>query len=478
MSVQVAATRDAPADPYLKSRRDGAHWSIYRGDAIRRRTLAVADLLAAATALILGTKVLGAGRASIATLALVPLIVLIGKALGIYERDELVIRKGTLEETSVIFQLSTLYALVVWLVNGYLLSVGNRHELLVLWGSLFVSLIAFRTLARHISRAFTPPERCLLIGDSLTCGRMEEKLASRNALHAEVIAHIPLSDVLIDAGSNGTGHRGLQPLVSRLQVDRIILMPERADGDEVLDLIRAASLVDVKVSVLPRLFEVVGSSVEFDDVDGVTLLSVPRLRLSRSSQVLKRVFDLGGAFIASVLLAPAMVLIAVAIKLDSRGQVLFRQRRVGQHGETFEMFKFRTMVPEADQRKDDLRHLNEANGLFKILNDPRITRIGGVLRRTSLDELPQLLNVIRGDMSLVGPRPLVLEEDSRIAGWERRRLDLTPGMTGHWQILGSARIPLDEMVKLDYLYVTNWSLWLDVKILLRTVPYVIARRGM
>jgi exopolysaccharide biosynthesis polyprenyl glycosylphosphotransferase len=379
----------------------------------------------------------------------------------------------------VIFQLSTLYALFVWLVNSYLLSVGDRHELLVLWGLLFVSLVAFRTLARHVSRAFTPPERCLLIGDSLTCGRMEEKLASRNALHAEVIAHIPLSDVLPDAEvSNGAGHRDLQPLVSRLQVDRIILMPERADGDEVLDLIRAASLVDVKVSVLPRLFEVVGSSVEFDDVDGVTLLSVRRLRLSRSSQVLKRAFDLGGAFTASLLLAPAMVLIALAIKLDSSGPVLFRQRRVGQHGETFEMFKFRTMVREAEQRKDDLRHLNEANGLFKILNDPRITRIGGLLRRTSLDELPQLWNVIRGDMSLVGPRPLVLEEDSRIAGWQRRRLDLTPGMTGHWQILGSARIPLDEMVKLDYLYVTNWSLWLDVKILLRTVPYVIARRGM
>jgi exopolysaccharide biosynthesis polyprenyl glycosylphosphotransferase len=379
----------------------------------------------------------------------------------------------------VIFQLSTLFALVVWLVNGYLLSVGNRHELLVLWGSLFVSLVAFRALARHISRGLTAPERCLLIGDSLTCRRMEEKLASRSALHAEVIAHIPLSDVLLDAGvSNGARHRDLQPLVSRLQVDRIILMPERADGDEVLDLIRAASLIDVKVSVLPRLFEVVGSSVEFDDVDGVTLLSVPRLRLSRSSQVLKRAFDLGGVFTASLLLAPAMVLIALAIKLDSSGPVLFRQRRVGQHGETFEMFKFRTMVREAEQRKDDLRHLNEANGLFKILNDPRITRIGGLLRSTSLDELPQLWNVIRGDMSLVGPRPLVLEEDSRIAGWQRRRLDLTPGMTGHWQILGSARIPLDEMVKLDYLYVTNWSLWLDVKILLRTVPYVVARRGM
>jgi FlaA1/EpsC-like NDP-sugar epimerase len=217
------------------------------------------------------------------------LIVPVGKAVGIYERDELLIRKGTLEEAFVIFQLSTIYALFVWLINGYVLSVGNRHELLILWGSLFVSLVAFRALARYASRALTAPERCLLIGDSVTCRRMEEKLASRSALHAEVVAHIPLSDVLPDATvSNGAAHRELQPLVSRLQVDRIILMPERADGAEVLDLIRAASLIHVKISVLPRLFEVVGSSVEFDDVDGVTLMAVRTLRLSRSSQVLKR----------------------------------------------------------------------------------------------------------------------------------------------------------------------------------------------
>ncbi len=128
--------------------------------------------------------------------------------------------------------------------------------------------------------------------------------------------------------------------------------------------------------------------------------------------------------------------------------------------------------------KAQLRQHNEASGLFKIADDPRVTRVGRILRSTSLDELPQLINVLRGEMSLVGPRPLVVEEDSKVEGWHRRRLHLTPGMTGHWQILGSARIPLHEMVKIDYLYVANWSFWGDVKILLRTVPYMLRRGGM
>ncbi len=172
-------------------------------------------------------------------------------------------------------------------------------------------------------------------------------------------------------------------------------------------------------------------------------------------------------------------MIAVAIKLDSGGPVLFRQRRMGRDDVPFEMFKFRTMVDDAEAQKSALKGRNEANGgLFKIKDDPRITRVGGRLRRYSLDELPQLLNVLRGDMALVGPRPLVLDEDSMIEGWRRSRLELPPGMTGPWQVFGSARIPLDEMVKIDYLYGANWSLWLDVKTLLRTVPFVVGRRGL
>jgi lipopolysaccharide/colanic/teichoic acid biosynthesis glycosyltransferase len=232
------------------------------------------------------------------------------------------------------------------------------------------------------------------------------------------------------------------------------------------------------VSVLPRLFEVVGSSVEMDDIDGLTLLGIHRYGLTKSSEILKRSMDVTGAGLGLVLLSPVLLAIATLIKLTSPGPVLFRQRRIGPHGE-FGLLKFRTMVDGADGLKPDLIELNEgADGFFKIAEDPRITPVGRFLRRSCLDELPQLVNVLRGEMSLVGPRPLVPEEDRRIEGWQRTRLRLKPGMTGHWQIFGSSRIPLGEMVKIDYLYGANWSLWVDTKILLRTVPYVLRRAGL
>jgi lipopolysaccharide/colanic/teichoic acid biosynthesis glycosyltransferase len=171
--------------------------------------------------------------------------------------------------------------------------------------------------------------------------------------------------------------------------------------------------------------------------------------------------------------------LAALIKLDSSGPVFFRQPRIGRGGSSFGMIKFRSMVPNADEIKASLRGQNEADGgLFKISDDPRITRLGRLLRRTSLDELPQLINVITGDMSLVGPRPLVPDEDALIEGWRRRRLAVKPGMTGLWQIFGSSRIPMNEMVKIDYVYGANWSIWLDLKVLLRTIPYVLRRRGL
>jgi lipopolysaccharide/colanic/teichoic acid biosynthesis glycosyltransferase len=200
---------------------------------------------------------------------------------------------------------------------------------------------------------------------------------------------------------------------------------------------------------------------------------------ARSSRGAKRAFDLLGASLGLLAVLPLVAAIAVAIRLEGGGPVLFGQLRVGRHGRRFRMLKFRTMVPDAESLKDSLRHLNEARGgLFKIADDPRVTRVGRLLRKSALDELPQLLNVIKGEMSLVGPRPLVIDEDRRIEGWRRRRLDLMPGMTGPWQILGPARVPLWEMAVIDYLYVANWSLWSDIKILLRTVPHVLGRRGL
>lgn len=225
--------------------------------------------------------------------------------------------------------------------------------------------------------------------------------------------------------------------------------------------------------------EVVGPSVELGDLAGVAPIGVGRAQLTRSSMALKRAFDLLGAAIMLVSVAPLMLVIALAIKLDGRGPVFFRQLRVGRHGGHFHMLKFRTMVPNAEALKESLRDRNEAReGLFKIADDPRVTRVGRFLRKSALDELPQLLNIVRGEMGLVGPRPLVIDEDRQIEGWHRRRLELTPGMTGPWQILGPARVSLREMAEIDYLYVANWSLWSDIKILLRTVLHVFARRGL
>ena len=193
----------------------------------------------------------------------------------------------------------------------------------------------------------------------------------------------------------------------------------------------------------------------------------------------KRVLDVAFAVLALILLSPFLTVIAIAIKLDTRGPVLFRQPRIGRRGEQFGMFKYRTMVDGADEEKENLRHLNgAAEGLFKIHGDPRVTRVGTLLRSTSLDELPQLLNVLNGEMSIVGPRPLIAEEDALIRGQYRVRSEMRPGMTGPWQVAGASKVPIDEMARLDHDYVESWSAWGDMKLIVRTVPHVVMRRGV
>jgi lipopolysaccharide/colanic/teichoic acid biosynthesis glycosyltransferase len=188
--------------------------------------------------------------------------------------------------------------------------------------------------------------------------------------------------------------------------------------------------------------------------------------------------DITASAAGLLVLAPLFAVTAIAIKLDSRGPVFFRQERHGRGGSVFRILKFRTMVDGAEAKRQELASANEVDGaLFKIKDDPRVTRVGRVLRPTSIDELPQLWNVLKGEMSLVGPRPFVIHESSQITGWAGRRLDLTPGITGLWQVLGRNDMPFEEMVKLDYIYVTNWSLWWDLKILCQTIPVVLKRRG-
>jgi exopolysaccharide biosynthesis polyprenyl glycosylphosphotransferase len=233
--------------------------------------------------------------------------------------------------------------------------------------------------------------------------------------------------------------------------------------------------------VVPRLYELVSPGVGLHTVEGIPLVGLPQLRLSSSSHLLKRLFDVAVSSVALLILAPFFLVIAAAIKLDSRGPALFRQTRMGSGGTPFTILKFRTMASDADQRKHEIAHLNRHRGvderMFKAPADPRVTRVGRFLRRTSIDELPQLLNVLRGDMSLVGPRPLILEEDDHVLEWARERLRIKPGITGLWQVLGRSEIPFGEMVQLDYLYVTSWSLGGDVKLIAKTVPRVLTSRS-
>jgi lipopolysaccharide/colanic/teichoic acid biosynthesis glycosyltransferase len=233
----------------------------------------------------------------------------------------------------------------------------------------------------------------------------------------------------------------------------------------------------LKVSLLPNLFDAMGPSVEIDDLEGVTVLGLNPPVLSRSSRFIKRSMDVAGASALLLLLAPLLLALGLVVRLNSAGPALFRQRRIGRHGQVFNVLKFRTMYVGSEERAEGLRALSKDPDWLHLERDPRVTPVGGFLRRASLDELPQLWNVLRGEMSIVGPRPLIESEDQRVDGWGRRRVELTPGITGLWQVLGRTNIPFEEMVKLDYLYVANWTVWGDIRLILRTLPVILSRRG-
>jgi exopolysaccharide biosynthesis polyprenyl glycosylphosphotransferase len=442
-------------------------------DRTYRRFLAYADLVAAAVALLICIPALGDESLQPWAFALLPVVVLIGKLQGLYDRDELVVHRTTMDEAPKLFQLATLYTLLLWLADGTITDgmLGNQ-QVVGVWGALFACALLGRRVARHVAKQMTSSERCLFVGDAESFERLAAKLEA-GSTDAEIV------DRFLPSPADGALNEArLRSMVEHTGAHRVIIEPQALPPEEMLEFVRTAMGLGISVSLVPRVLDVVGSSVAFDQIDGMTLLGVRPVGLSRFSLLCKRSLDLAGATFAVVAAAPVFAAIALAIRLDSSGPILFRQIRIGRDGRPFQILKFRTMCMDAEERKDALRAMNEGgDGLFKIENDPRITRVGRILRKTSLDELPQFLNVLRGDMSLVGPRPLVVDEDEQITGHDRRRLHLTPGMTGHWQILGS-RVPLSEMVKIDYLYLAGWSLWSDVKIIMRTVPYMLFRRGM
>ena len=457
-----SAVGDEPA-PLARLRRE----SLYR------RLLGAADVLGATAAFALVLSLFGEDGVALAALVGMPLVIVLFKLAGLYDRDQLRLVHSTLDEAPVLVQLAGLYVLTVTILQSLLIggTLGGDH-VAALWLATFLTIMAGRMAARSLAGRVLPVERCLVIGERHQAERIREKLAT-SAAQAAVVATLPLAG---DNVKRVDEPESIRHIVHELHLQRIIIAPTTADAGCVAELIRVAKAAGVQVSVLPRMLEVVGSAVELEDVDGLTMLGVRPFGLSRSSRLLKRVFDVVATSVGLLAAGPIIAVIAVAIRLDSKGPVFFRQVRVGRDGKHFRILKFRSMVVDAEQQKDRLRGLNEVgDGMFKIGSDPRVTRVGSFLRRTSLDELPQLFNVLQGEMSLVGPRPLVTDEDARVLGLDRSRLHLTPGMTGPWQVLGS-RVPMQEMVGIDYLYVANWSLWLDLKLLLHTARHVL-RRG-
>jgi len=313
--------------------------------------------------------------------------------------------------------------------------------------------------------------RLILVGASEETARMEKELKAKSQHEVEIVGHLNL---------NETPVLRLVEMLHEHSANGVILSARHAFFEQVEAAIRACELEGVEAWLVADFFKAQISRTSFDDFYGWPVLVFRSTPESSWQRVIKQLLDSVGSFLALALGWPFFALIALLIKLTSPGPVLFRQQRSGINGQPFTIYKFRTMVTNAEQLKHELAAMNEMSGpVFKVTNDPRITRIGKILRKFSLDELPQLFNVLRGEMSLVGPRPLPVDEVKRFYDLaHRRRLSVKPGITCLWQISGRNNVTdFKDWVRLDLEYIDNWSLWLDFKILWRTLPAVLTTTG-
>lgn len=370
-------------------------------------------------------------------------------------------------------------ALVITVMVSYFLGEDRFSRLWFLTGwTLAVSILSvWRTFAQSlytsIRDAVSPASRVLIVG----ANELGQELARELSDRYEVLGYV-------DNGSDLNGSADypllgpiarLEQLVHSLAVDELIIALPSNRRDQASAVIARGFHRRVAIKFLPDMGGLLPQRFEVHHHGGR-----PYIGFATSAQVswLKRAVDLMLGAVALAVLSPLFLAIAVAIKLNSAGPVFYQQRRVGRDGKEFFMFKFRSMHQDADSLIEQLRHKNEATGpLFKIRSDPRVTQVGRLLRRLSLDELPQLFNVIRGEMSLVGPRPPIPSEVEQYDDWQLGRLRAVPGMTGLWQVSGRSEVPFHDMVRLDLHYIRNWTLGLDFEILLRTVPAVLTNRG-
>jgi exopolysaccharide biosynthesis polyprenyl glycosylphosphotransferase len=453
-----------------------------------RRILVTADVAGLLLAFAIAELIVvgpGSGRFDVLTetlafIATLPGWVLVTRLYGLYSQDDQRTNHTTTDEVANVFNMVTV---CTWLFFAVSWVSGAAHpavpKLLLFW--LFAAALVplARTTGRWAARrsqAFL--QNTVIVGAGDVGQTIAEKLRRHPEYGVNVVGFVDrepkeqresLGDLTILGPPND-----LESIVRTHDVERVIIAFSRVSHEEVLSLIRSLKDAFVQVDIVSRYYELVGPSTGISTVEGIPVLCLPPRALGWSAKLMKRALDIVLSLVALALLMPVFLVVMLAIFLDSRGPILFRQPRIGAGGKTFEIFKFRTMIPEAEELKDAVAHMSlHADGddrMFKIADDPRVTRLGRLLRKASIDELPQLLNVLRGEMSLVGPRPLIPSEDVRVEDWGRERLSLRPGMTGLWQVLGRSEIPFEEMVRLDYLYVTNWSLWQDLRLMCGTVP--------
>jgi exopolysaccharide biosynthesis polyprenyl glycosylphosphotransferase len=463
-----------------------------------RRLLLAADLGGLLAALVLAewviTSINGVGlydtrTETLVVVASLPAWVIVAKLYGLYDHDEERTDHSTADDFTGVFHMVTVCIWLFW-VATYVTRLAHptTTKLVVFWaaaiGFISIGRAGARTLARRNLAYF---QNTVIVG----AGDVGQLVARKLLHHPEYgINVVGFVDAQPKERRDDLGHLALlggaerlPAIVRLLDVERVIVAFSNESHEATLDLIRSLKDLDVQIDIVPRLFELVGPNVGLHTIEGLSLVGLPPMDLSRSSKFIKRAVDVALASASLVVLAPLFALIAAAVKINSSGPVFFRQVRMGRGGRPFRIHKFRSMYADAEQRKSEIAHLNRhlvSGGdarMFKVQDDPRVTRVGSWLRRSCLDELPQLIDVVKGEMSLVGPRPLILGEHAHVSDWAERRLALRPGITGFWQVLGGSDIPFQEMTRLDYLYVTDWSLGRDIALIVKTIPAVLRSRG-
>ena len=405
-----------------------------------------------------------------------PITVLVFAQAGLYRERERRPGSGRIVASLIVV---ALVVLAFGIGTGYDFTTTGLIPTSVVVSAVTIGLLraAYESASLEVMRAAGIRRRVVLVGEGDTLVRLRRSLAaSRSGLAYELVGAVAKEPV---PSLRLLGPReDLATVLDEIRPDEVILAEADFDERTVLEIVEQAHRRGVKVRLAPDTTELLVQRGEYVPGQGAPLFELRPPVLTGWEWAVKRAFDIVFSALVVVLLLPVWLLIALAVRLDSRGPVLFVDRRIGVGEREFGMLKFRTMVAGAAELQTGLEEANEAEGaLFKIRDDPRVTRVGRILRRLSLDEIPQVLNVLRGEMSLVGPRPLPLRDYRLLEDWHRARYAVLPGMTGLWQISGRSGLTFDDLVRLDFTYLENWSIWLDITIIAKTIPAVIRRRG-